>query len=176
MKLNKKILVLLFSLNLCSTLNAQIFTMKEVYDKFDDVISRETVKTLVSYDDEEGVIVFEEKGKEPLQYDVLDYDSSGSKDDVVNLVRNVYGYEQSWIGMNQSDADNYYESFLESLHLIGQGKEEPEETAEKLTRKLTENMLIITHRVIVDQYTHNYETEFWWIQDTNTGERIIYSN
>ena len=64
--------------------------------KFNDIISKREIKTLITKND--TAIIIEEKGKEPVTYKVLfEFDSNGSEDNIVRLVANVYGYEKSWI-------------------------------------------------------------------------------
>ena len=75
--------------------NAQpslIFTRKIIFDKFDDVVFDENIKTLVTiYSD---VIFIEEKGDYPIELKVGDIvDVKGDKDNIVKLYDNIYGYQ-----------------------------------------------------------------------------------
>ena len=75
--------------------NAQpslIFTRKIIFDKFDDVVFDENIKTLVTiYSD---VIFIEEKGDYPIELKVGDIvDVRGDKDNIVKLYDNIYGYQ-----------------------------------------------------------------------------------
>lgn len=75
--------------------NAQpslIFTRKIIFDKFDDVVFDENIKTLVTiYSD---AIFIEEKGDCPVELKVGDIvDVRGDKDNIVKLYDNIYGYQ-----------------------------------------------------------------------------------
>ena len=75
--------------------NAQpslIFTRKIIFDKFEDVVFDENIKTLVTiYSD---AIFIEEKGNYPVELKVGDIvDIRGDKDNIVRLYNNVYGYQ-----------------------------------------------------------------------------------
>lgn len=92
----KKFLILILTTLVFAVADAQIFTQKVIRDKFNDVVSKREIKTLITKND--TAIIIEEKGKEPVTYKVLfEFDSKGSEDNIVRLVNNVYGYEKSWI-------------------------------------------------------------------------------
>ena len=149
--MKKFFLTLLFGL-IGFTCNAQIFTKIIYYDKFDDVLKIENRKTLITKTD--STFVIEEKGKKPVVYYILYVvDNQGSKDKVVNLVGDVYGYETRWCLLRK---DN---------------------------EKIMANFLIsAVHRTITTQFSGTYETEFFWLQDDLNDDklgknvsRIIYS-
>lgn len=75
--------------------NAQpslIFTRKIIFDKFDDVVFDENIKTLVTIHSD--VIFIEEKGDYPIELKVGDIvDVRGDKDNIVKLYDNIYGYQ-----------------------------------------------------------------------------------
>ena len=92
----KKFLILILATLVFAVADAQIFTQKEIRDKFDDVVSKREIKTLITKND--TAIIIEEKGNGPVAYKVLfEFDSKGSEDNIVRLVDDVYGYEKSWI-------------------------------------------------------------------------------
>ena len=96
--------------------NAQIYTSVKYLDKFDDAIKVEQRKSLISKTD--STFVIEEKGKKPVVYYIINSISSGtrgSKDDVVNLVGNVYGYEETWCVVRSDMYDNFLLPDLELL-------------------------------------------------------------
>lgn len=64
-----------------------------VYDRFDDVLCTKKIKTLIK--EGENTITIETKGEKPLVYFVVNEERTGSRQDVVNLVNNLYGYERS---------------------------------------------------------------------------------
>lgn len=92
----KKFLILILTTLVFAVADAQIFTQKQIKDKFDDVVSKREIKTLITKND--TAIIIEEKGNEPVTYKVLfEFDSKGSENNIVRLVDDVYGYEKSWI-------------------------------------------------------------------------------
>lgn len=99
----KKFLILILTTLVFAVADAQIFTQKEIRDKFGDVVSKREIKALITKND--TAIIIEEKGKEPVTYKVLfESDSKGSEDNIVRLGDNVYGYGKSWIVV----LDEYY--------------------------------------------------------------------
>ena len=92
----KKFLILILTTLVFAVADAQIFTRKTIRDKFDDVVSKREIKTLITKND--TAIIIEEKGNEPVTYKVLfEFVSEGSEDNIVRLVDDVYGYEKSWL-------------------------------------------------------------------------------
>lgn len=92
----KKFLILILTTLVFAVADAQIFTQKEIRDKFDDVVSKREIKTLITKND--TAIIIEEKGKKPVIYKILnEIAPMGSEDNIVRLVDDVYGYEKSWI-------------------------------------------------------------------------------
>ena len=75
--------------------NAQslmLFTRRIILDKFDDTILDERKKTLVTIEDD--TLIIEEKGCNPVVLKLNNLiDFEGSKDNIVNLYDNVYGYQ-----------------------------------------------------------------------------------
>ena len=91
----KKLLLISVLMILSVLSNAQIFTDKIVYDKFDDVISHRDVKTIITKTD--TTITFEEKGGVPTKYKIVCQEyAEGNEDNIVNLYDNIYGYETCW--------------------------------------------------------------------------------
>ena len=152
---------------------AQLYTKIEHFDKFDDVIKEETRKTLITKTDTSFVI--EEKGREPVTYYIVNKSSTdiqGSKDDIVNLVANVYGYQTKRMVVRSDLIGKYRDAF-----------------AKYLQNPSDENLMLVasfvnyaTHRTITTQYTGTYQTELFWLEDdpdnSKLGKgvsRIIYS-
>ena len=91
----KKFLILILTALVTVAADVQIFTHKMIKDKFDDVVSEREIKTLVTKND--TAFIIEEKGNKPVTYKILsEFDSTGSKDNIVRLLGNVYGYEKTW--------------------------------------------------------------------------------
>lgn len=156
----KKIFIILILSFMTFFLDAQIYTSIIYLDKFDDEIKVENVKTIVEKTG--STFVVETKGKEPVEYvcvmnNVLN--SAGSDDETVNLLDNVYGFQESWYVMTRDDFNKWKD--------VG-------------TLSAGQFLLTIVHRVIKSQYTHEYKSEYFWIHDeTNTKlgkdiNRIVY--
>ena len=146
----KKFLILILTTLVFAVADAQIFTQKTIRDKFDDVVSKREIKTQIKKND--TAIIIEEKGKEPVTYKILfEHESMGSKDNIVQLVGNVYGYEKTWNVILENDIKRY---------LLG------------------EYIYFITHRVVTDQFGTKLLCEFYWIVKVskNGYERTIYSS
>lgn len=146
----KKFLILILTALLTVAADAQIFTHKVVKDKFDDVVSECDIKTIITKND--TTFIIEEKGNEPVTFKTLnEIESKGSKDNIVQLVGNVYGYEKTW------------EVVLEK-NIIGS--------------LLDEYRYFITYRVVTMKYGYKILYEFCWIVKVSKNgnyERTIYS-
>lgn len=160
----KKILILILTALVTVAADAQIFTHKMIKDKFDDVVSEREIKTLIEKND--TAIIIEEKGNEPVTYITpyyLKMPSVGSKDNIVQLVGNVYGYEKSWGVILEKDFKDYQSAFSN------------EEDVSKLIEKY---YYFITHRVVTDKYGLQFLSEHYLIEKISKNgnhERIIYS-
>lgn len=155
---------------LCITVNAQTFANKLVIDMSDNVILSDNIESVVIHDVEKGMITIEENGRQPQVFRIIrwcDYSSSGDEENIVNLVDNIYGYQNTWCAVKESDYDAYAR-ILESIEL----EEIPR--AEGLNEMLKLWYFII-HRVVHSPSTHSYQTELWWIQDENNGLKTIYA-
>ena len=152
--------------------NAQIYNSIKYFDKFDDVVKTIERKTLVIKTD--STFIVEEKGKEPVVYyklNTISDGTKGSKDEVVNLINNVYGYQETWCVVRYDMLEKYREAhhnyFLEDSN----------ENMEKLQKF----WLFIVHRTITTQFTGSYLDEVFWVQDELSDgklgkdvNRIIY--
>lgn len=150
--------------------NAQIYSRKQVIDKFDDVISEKTMKTLVSID---GIsITIEEKGNTPQVYKFVpgtEVVKNGSKDEIVNLVDDVYGYEESWAVIPD---EQLVECFMKRTECMLE--EDSQKREEALQKVMREYVCYITHRVVVNKYTEEYRSEILWIRNNKDGGRTLY--
>lgn len=123
----------------------QIFNKVKVLDKFDDVVSERTVKTLVAYTD--STIAVEEKGKQPEEYTIICKDIDrclGSRDDVTEVADGVYGFQMAYFAFKESDKDE-----------------------EKCVYS------IVDRCVSKYQFVYRFSAETFWIQNTK-GYRTIY--
>lgn len=147
----KKFLFLILTALVTVVADAQIFTHKMILDKFDDVVSECEIKTLITKND--TAFIIEEKGNEPVTFKILNENESmsmGSKDNIVQLVGNVYGYDKAWNVVLENDIKKY---------LLG------------------EYIYFIIHRVTTNKYGTELLGEFYWIVKVskNGYERTIYS-
>ncbi len=152
--------------------NAQIYQRIVHYDKFDDIVKTEQRKTLVTKTD--STFVFEEKGRNPVVYYVLNplkEGTLGSKDNIVNLINDVYGYQETWCVVREDMKDKYIAANAEFI--LNPSKEN--------MKKVQPYWLFIIHRTVTTQYTGNFLDDLIWIQDDYSDgklgkdvNRIIY--
>ena len=169
--MKKHLFTLIFVLASLSC-NAQIYKSIKYYDKFDDEIKTEQRKTLITKTD--STFIIEEKGKNPIVYFILNALSQatkGSKDEIVNLVNDVYGYEETWCVVRSDMLEKYREA--DHTCFLDDSKENIE--------KLQKFWLFIIHRTITTQFTGTYLDEIFWVQDELSDgklgkdvNRIIY--
>lgn len=168
----KKFLILILTALVTVAADAQIFTQKEIRDKFNDVVSKREIKTLITKND--TAIIIEEKGKEPVTYLILsEIVSMGSKDNIVQLVGNVYGYEKQWVVILEKDVKDYF------LDISTLSNEEDDSKRNDLRSKRIEKYYyLITHRVVTDKYGLQFLSEYYWIEKASfngDNERTIYN-
>lgn len=168
----KKFLILILTTLVFAVADAQIFTQKTIRNKFDDVVSKREIKTLITKND--TAIIIEEKGKEPVTFKILNVIGfDGSKDNIVQLVGNVYGYEERWCVILEKDVKDYL------WGLFALSNEEDDSKRDDLISKLIEKYCnYITHRVVTDKFGLQFLSEYYWIQKASfngNNERTIYS-
>ena len=153
--------------------NAQIFNTIKYLDKFDDVIQAEQRKTLIEKTD--STFIIEEKGKKPTVYHILnivDAGTSGSKENIVELVDNVYGYETSWCVVKDDMMDDYSKAYLN--YYLDPSKENMD--------ILMSFWIFAVNRIVTSQYTKTFISEHFWLSDESNNDklgkninRIVYS-
>lgn len=153
--------------------NAQIYTKVTKYDKFDDVEWTKQVKTLITKT-EVGFDI-ETKGQEPVSYYCFLLDSIGNRNNVENLVADVYGFQLTYLVLTK---DELYQIFEEISKETGEsnisGNNIDGIVEEKLKSRMNE-LSTLTHRTISKlKYSYIYDTEMVWIR-YGDGSRIIYS-
>lgn len=168
----KKFLILILTALVTVVAHAQIFTHKMILNKFDDIVSERDIKTLIEKND--TTFIIEEKGNEPVTYKVLfEFDSKGSKDNIVQLVGNVYGYQEAWGVILEKDFKDYV---LDNGAL---SNEEDDSKRNDLRSKLIEKYYyLIIHRVVTDQFGTQFLSEHYCIKKASMNinyEKIIYS-
>ena len=167
----KKLFFLIFALISLSA-NAQIFNHKTVMDKFDDAILDKNIKTLIERND--TAFIIEEKGLQPVTYiiqNLMTENSVGSKDEIVNLVNNVYGYQECWSVILEKDMPQYAQAYLSAMM-----EEDENNRMSIITKMINAYNYYIIHRVVTTQYTHQFLSEYYWVQKGDTNGRTIYSN
>lgn len=150
------IVVLFISCILCGY--GQIFSGIIVYDKFDDVISSREIKTLITWTD--STIVVEEKGSVSVEYIILRIDEDGclgSRDNIVEIVDGVYGYQTACIVVKASDV-------LDKITT---------KNGYRYTIKEGSSYRMVNRYVSSSKYSYDYSDEYLWLQDKN-GQRRIY--
>lgn len=168
----KKFLILILTTLVFAVADAQIFTRKTIRDKFDDVVSKREIKTLITKND--TAFIIEEKGKKPVTFKILnELEFNGSKDNIVQLVGNVYGYEEHWCVILEKDIKDYFLDYFAILNETDDSKRHD------LISKLVEKYCnFITHRVVTDEYGLQFLFEHYWIEKASfngDNERTIYS-
>ena len=171
----KKFLILILATLVFAVADAQIFTQKTIRDKFDDVVLKREIKTLITRND--TAIIIEEKGKETVRYLILsEIESMGSKDNIVQLVGNVYGYEKKWVVVLEKDFKEV-KDYISNNSAIFNGEDDSKK--DDLINKLIEKYYyFITHRVVTDEYGLQFLFEHYWIEKASfngDNKRTIYS-
>jgi hypothetical protein len=170
----KKLFFTLFFGMMALFCNAQIYTAIKYLDKFDDELKSEQHKTLITKTD--TTFVIEEKGKQPITYyilNVVEEGTKGSKDNIVNLIDDLYGYEEAWIVIRYDMLDKFREALND--YKLNSMKEALD--------KVTPHILYVVHRTLTTQYAGNYIMDMFWLQDDLIDgklgkdiKRIIYTN
>lgn len=160
-----------------------IYTKVRKYDKFDDVVYEKTIKTLITKTDDK--IIFETKGSKPVEYYYFDNDlfaiNNGSRDSVVNLVNDIYGYEV-WYTVFPEDTMGVVRNIIHERI-----KDFPESTPDTLLAKYKDLSLkkelldrecnapdVVFRKISTSSFRFMYDTDLVWIRFKD-GSRIIYS-
>lgn len=182
----KKLLILLVVfLNALVASADGIYTKIEKYDKFDDVIWKKDIKTLITKTD--STIIIETKGEKPEKYYCVDYCSYayGSRDSVINLVADVYGYEKEYALFTREELVKAFENAR--IAIEKERETHPNDSIYnergtmgfyilgELCRIADEEKRVIKFRTISKyQRMFAYDTDLAWIKFKD-GSRIIYS-
>lgn len=143
------------------SLNAQgIYTAVEELDKFDDEVSKRTVKTRIVLT--EDTITIETKGSTPVEYLCLaDPIKTGSKQSPKELIDGIWGYEVTYVCVLKKD--------FGALIKEAVNREDGADMA--LLKKY--NAVLITFRTITTQYSHEFLDKLAWVKYFD-GSRIVY--
>lgn len=118
----KKILFTLLISIVTLTGNAQIYSIIEHLDKFDDVIKTENVKTRITIHELDStewfgvsdlsIIEIETKGKEPVKYFSIGKTSFGDEENIKEITDGVYGYQIHYFCLNTKTIGNNIDSII----------------------------------------------------------------
>ena len=156
--MKKFILTTLFGL-LTMTGHAQIFNTIKRLDKFDDIILKEQIKTLVTRGD--SIWSFETKGRGVKKYYLLWDDISNCVGDALvnnheKLLQNgnIYGYQEAWV-VSDILPDKLYGMSDQQFEL---------------------HTFYLVHRIIsLYSFEFQFYAELYWVTHNN-GSRTIYCN
>ena len=149
--MKKILLLLLLIVPFVANAQSYILTQKIVMDKFNDILLDRDQKSIVTKTD--STFVIEEKGSHPVRYmivSLLPDHSMGDKENVVNLVDNVYGYQECWAVILELDFENYLKEY--NIYINEADKDKLQKNIDYLFNKYIYH---ITRRVVTTQYTHH---------------------
>ena len=173
----KKLIAVTIVLMCALTASAQcIYTSIDKYDKFDDVVWTKQIKTIISKS--YSTIVVETKGQKPTEYEYLNeplfVTQTGSREKLVNLVNDIYGYESSYCLFPKGTIEKTYETIKSEIPDSLATEEMIDAKVKLKLMVLMDDMPTITFRTVsYSQYSFEYETELAWIRFTD-GSRVIY--
>lgn len=175
----KKALLILSMLVISIMANAQgVYTSVTKMDKFDDVVWKKQVKTLISITD--STIVIETKGQKAEEYCFFEEFTTqvGSREKPANIVSDVYGYEIQYLTVKRSVIDDHnlkaqkFKNINDSIARV--------DGVAALLRNFQKELLdgpTVMFRTISKYHTDSffeYETDLVWVRFKD-GSRIIYN-
>lgn len=158
----KKLFFLLIGLVALSCSAQETFGQKSTEDFYGETKKEQIRTRVICYGESFGdSIVFYEKGRKPKTYIIIgNVTRDGDKDNCVNLISNVYGYDVSYPCITKDEWDKISTSNDPKDPDIG---------------------YIITYRTITLQYTCSFLRKLWFIDrikiKTGTSlDKVIYDN
>lgn len=174
-------LLLLFVAVFGSAQEQRLYNCAMKLDKFDDVVWKKQIKTLILKTD--TTFIIETKGQKPVEYWYLDqiYWSArnGSQDSIVNITNDVYGYEVQYYAYTKEIKEEALKEAIEEA----KEKADPAKmedyikllTEYKIAEKFDE-LPTLTHRVISKyRYMYEYDKDMFWVSFPD-GSRTVYLN
>ena len=169
-----KILFIIAFLSVAFTSNAQNYYNKKMYvDNSGNVKKTERQKTLITKTDSTFVIV--EKGKQPIVWLILNVSNDltlGSKENIVRLVDDVYGYQTAWSVIRLDQKEEYAQA---RQAFIDQPNDEN-------MRRMSSFWLYAVQRVVAARHTGTYVSDVFWLSDESHDDklgknisRVVYS-
>lgn len=161
--------------------NKWLYSQVKKLDKFDDVVWQKQVKTLVTKTD--STIIVETKGQKPVEYRYVDSfiwaEHYGRQDSIINLTKDVYGYESQYFAVTKEAINDARKEVLEETKDLADSLKFEGKMKMLFGLKLVEKMNklpIITFRTISkSEYIFEYDTDLFWIKFPDDS-RLIYSN
>lgn len=173
----KKLIAITFVLMCTLTVSAQtIYSSIDKYDKFDDIVWTKQIKTIISKS--YSTIVVETKGQKPTEYEYLNeplfVTQTGSREKLVNLVNDIYGYESSYCLFPKGTIEKTYETIKSEIPDSLATDEMIDAKVKLKLMLLKDDMPTITFRSISSYpFRFEYKTELAWIRYKD-GSRLIY--
>ncbi len=174
-------LLLLFVAVFGSAQEQRLYNCAMKLDKFDDVVWKKQIKTLILKTD--TTFIIETKGQKPVEYKYIDKwewaEHLGSEDSLINIAKDVYGYESLYFVFKQEDIDEAYDEVLEATKDLADSLKFESKMMMLLGLRLYEKrdkLPVIVYRTISKyKYMYEYDTDLFWIKFPD-GSRVIYSN
>lgn len=175
----KKALLILSMLVISIMANAQgVYTSVTKMDKFDDVVWKKQVKTLISVTD--TTIVIETKGQKAEEYHFFDdfVARTGSREKPANIIDDIYGYETQYLTIKKSVIDglNLKAQKLKSLNDSTARVDGANALLQELQKSIQDGPTVVFRTVSkypTDSF-FEYETDLVWVRFKD-GSRIIYN-
>lgn len=172
------LLTLLFVISIFADAQG-IYTSVTKMDKFDDVVSKRVVKTLITKTD--STITIETKGLKPVTYYITEDASEyiGSHDKPANLVDDVYGYESHHRALTSGKRQTILAKAKELNIADAIGDSTKTQTIDEFLKFIEKTLVdspVITFRTISLFHSENvfqYDTDLVWIRYKD-GSRTIY--
>jgi len=161
-----------------------IYTSIMKYDKFDDVVWKKDKKTLITKTD--STFIIETKGQTPEEYYYIDtyllaY-HTGSRDSIVNLVENVWGYEDQYKVFTKKEKDEFFQAALEEMKYSPDSLVLSDNYSTTLSMLIYRQMLksidklptIIIRTISRYNFQFEYKNDYFWVEFPDKT-RIIYT-
>ena len=166
----------------------EIYTKITKYDKFDDVVSEKVIKTILTKTD--STFIIETKGKKPIVYRFIETPGLafhiGRKDSLVNLVADVYGFQDNYELITEELYNEVIAEVREKQQKLAQNESidsllQTDSLFQKIYKLslyciiLSKKTPTLTIRTISKyKYLYEYKTDLFWIRFKD-GSRIIYT-
>lgn len=144
--------------------HAQVYNVKIVFDRFQDMKSSKHIKTIINESD--SIITFEEKRKAPIEYFILQYSEEGTKDEPFEYDYGQFAYDKDWLVVEKPH--------LSEVMKIYCAYKFEEITKEEFDQRCAHYLSQITHRFVVTEHTHNLIKEVWIVSKYGDECKTLY--